>query len=197
MKQVTVITLSAKPLPDRVVPDNCKYLNHVSTFDSIAGLNTELLKAIGKVDTPFFTVQDDDDPIPRYIPTPPNGMGIVYGDAIWTDGDKKYRTKGGPWSAVRHQRHVHFIHKSVCNTQATLRISQEVHDLSIQFEFIFHYLLASLYGAQYDERYESVWIKKSTGMHLKTNLSPERVMKYVNECRDRVLTGSLLTGSTT
>lgn len=196
MKDVTVITLSAKPMPDREVPNNCKYLNHVSTFDTIAGLNTELLKAIGQVDTLFFTVQDDDDPVPQYIPTPSKGIGILYGDVIWMDGENKYRRKGGPWSAVRHQRHPHFILKSVCNTQSTLNISQKVLDLTIEFEFIYHYLLASLYGAQYDQNFESVWVKKKTGLHLKVKKMTDDTIAYANECRDKLLTSDFLRSST-
>lgn len=187
IKDITVITLSPKPIPYRQVPDNCTYLNYVSTFNTKMGFNAAVLNAIMEVQTTYFTVQDSDDPIPEYIPTPDN-VGIVYGDTLWLEGDVINRRVNGPWSATKHDRQPFFIHKAVCRTEYVREIHKVADDLRFQFEFVYYYLLACIYGSHYDNKYSSLWIKKSTGLHLTYSNYLPILVKYTHQCRDKLLT---------
>ena len=168
------------------VPANCEYINHVSVFRDQQESVEQMLLAVSKVETPYYFFGDDDDPTPKVVPTPSGDNGIVYGDMLTQVAVSVSRRKMGPWDAERHLMNPFFVHKAVCRTDYTLLLATLAPTEKMWFEFLYHYLLAYCFGAEYNPEYEYLWQKHVTGMHTTHPPMTSTTRRWLVENRDRI-----------
>lgn len=145
-----------------------------------------MLDAVGKVQTPYYFFAGDDDPVPLLVPVPTNGAGILYGDFIMQTGTKVMRRPVGEWDATKHLANPFFIHKAVCRTDYTLLLATILPTDKVWFEFLYYYCLAYCFGAQYDPDFQSIWVRRTTGLH---NRMPPFISEsglWLNANRERI-----------
>lgn len=180
----TCVTLSEKPYRHNV-GENTEYINYVSTFNSDGGLMQAVLKAVEKVTTPYFFVHDYDDPYPIRLVKPEKG--ILYGDFIFDYKGEFRIVEGRPWTSEGHLRDRYLIHKAICNTKAFKAVAPFMPVGDYVYEYLVYYFVAACFGAEYDTGFESIWMKKDTGLHKHVSNSHRNSELWLLENKDKAI----------
>lgn len=180
--ELTYITLSKTKL-DREVPNGSDYLNHVSTFTNMVDGLKEYLNAISMVDTKYFLLWDDDDPIPT-VNLLPTDSGLVYGDMHVSDAGKLKSRPTRIWNRVDHLVNPYLLHRAIVRTECVRAIQPYLPQLGSQFEYLYHYLIADIFGSVYDKDFISIWARRELGMHNMANPTSGSTSKFLRENRD-------------
>ena len=167
-KDLTYVTLSKKPLM-REVPNGSSYVNHNSVFNNMSDSLKEYLNAINKVETDYFCLWDDDDPMPTVNLLPTN-CGLVYGDMYVSDNGVLANRGRKVWNKEDGIRNPFLLHRTICRTDATKELQKVTPMIPAPFEYLYHYLIAARYGVDYDGSFISIWNRKGTGAHNMANL---------------------------
>lgn len=168
MKDITYVILS----PEEINPEQYEgltYVNHVKKFDNSGCLHRERLAAIEKVQTPFFTYLDSDDPVPTGVRAPKEA-GILYG----TDFVRTHHIDGSieetvrlpmPFTWLRGINNHLMIHKAICHTEWSKQISSELPEGVYNTELLLFSILAKWKGYEIDQSFIYTWEQRKTGCH--------------------------------
>lgn len=162
----TCVTLSNKEL-HRDTPSNVVYYNHVREFSDTISLHTERLNAISKVKTPYFFFCDYDDPLPEFIIKP--NKAVLYGDNYFNEFGVERIFNSKEWSREYHLQNPYAIHKAICNTNLSRKLSLILPRGEYWTEILLYYSLALIGGFEYNKELKMIWNKKNNGFHTKVN----------------------------
>ncbi len=145
-----------------------KVTNPVQIVKKHQEMHFAFCKAFREVETEFFTIYDNDDPLPILPETFPN-VGLIYGDNIIIEDKVERVFPISPWTLLKHAASPQFIHRAICRTEDANRILQPVCDLPIWTEWWLFLHLAHENGHHYDPAIKMYWDKKETGLHTRTS----------------------------
>lgn len=124
-------------------------------------------KAIKEIKTPFFTIYDNDDPLPVIPETFPD-VGIIFGNNIVIENNKEMVYPFTGWTFEAHKKSPQLIHRAICRTKDAQEILSKVETDAIYTEWWLYCHLAHLHGYHYDPEIKMYWEKHVDGLHTRS-----------------------------
>lgn len=161
---LTVLTLAATPIDPW--NGNFTHVQHISSFDDAAGLHNARLDSIGRVETPYFSWVDADDPLPTF----PDHVSaaVVYGPhERYVHGGILTTDQPRSWARNTHLCSPLLIHKAVCSTAAVRDVLPRVPRGEYYTELVLYFLLAHLHSWEISPGFVARWESAAGAMHTK------------------------------
>lgn len=161
---LTIVTRSMKPF-DREVPSGASYVNHVSVWDyQPEEFAKQTLLALDKVETEYFTLVDDDDPMPTGMCAPHERTGILYGTSTNVSPFGSRVVVNDDWSPHKQIHQYTTYHKPMFATWAYQLVRSHLPPTRLA-ELTISYYMGSLFGVSHDPDYKPIWVIHKGGMH--------------------------------
>jgi hypothetical protein len=183
---LTLVVLSALPIPTPSLHIGCTWLNHVSTFHDAAGLHSARLQALGRVTTPAFIFVDDSD---KFLGQPSLPAGLHLGDEIIDSPSTSQLqvVSAAPYDAQSHISSPTLVHRAICNTAAAKKVAEYLPIGDYYTEWLLYYFIAAWRGAVLQPGSLYLWKKELGGMHTKVQQAIMNTQLWLMQNHKRVL----------
>jgi len=150
---LTIITVSSKPIANRVLSPTCIFYNHICNYKDTRDIVRQKLQAVAEIETPYYLFLNEGDDTPINTPIPQHDKAVMLGDMYQRAGSTLTNVKGYEFSNGKHLNAPLLLTRAICRKDYTLELASQLTDFNVWFEFLYTYALAYVYGAQYDSRY--------------------------------------------
>ena len=157
---LTVVTVSPKPI-NRFDLEDLPFVNEIFDNDLNISRHQAFINAIKKVQTPYVLFLNPEDKIKSDFVFPNLDKGIVFGNSLTTEvwGDQYNLLTG--FSKDKNLENPYFIRRPILRTEFVEPILQITSKELLDTETVLYFIIAVVYGYQFDERLKITWNKKA------------------------------------